>query len=134
MQWCKEKGKPVPRYALYPRTKGFVATVRELRQSSSIKAVYDLTIAYAHKGRFLEAPTMWDTLSRPNLDKDFQFYVHVDRFDIQDFADKNDTELAQWLEDRWMVKSTKLESLHRELDTNKQWSDPSTKVDSKKTS
>lgn len=77
---------------------------------------------------------MWDTLSRPNLDKDFQFYVHADRFDIQDFADKTDTELAQWLEDRWMVKSTKLESLQRELDTNKQWADSPSEIDGKKTS
>ena len=109
-----------------------MATVRELRCSSSINAVYDLTIAYAHKGRFLEAPTMWDTLSRPNLDRDFQFYVHADRFDIQDFADKSDTELAQWLEDRWMVKSRKLESLQMELDMTKKWSGSANGLDGKK--
>lgn len=96
--------------------------MRELRRESSINAVYDLTIAYAHKGRFLEAPTMWDTLSRSNLDRDFQFYVHADRFDIQDFADKTDAELAQWLEDRWIVKSRKLESLQRELGLTKHFS------------
>ncbi|ETN44357.1 uncharacterized protein HMPREF1541_10537 [Cyphellophora europaea CBS 101466] len=123
VQWCKEKGKPVPRYTLFPRTKGFVATVKELRQSSSIQAVYDLTIAYAHQGHFLEAPTMWDSLSRPNLDRDFQLHVHADRFDIKDFADKSDDELAQWLEDRWMAKSKKLEALQEELDTSKQWTD-----------
>lgn len=108
---------------MYPRTKGFVTTVRELRHASSIQAVYDLTIAYAHKGRFLEAPTMWDTLSRPDLDKDFAFHVHVDRFDINEFADKTDAELAQWLEDRWIVKSSRLEALQKQLDGSKEWPD-----------
>lgn len=123
VQWCKEKAKPVPRYCLYPRTKGFVATVKELRQASSIHAVYDLTIAYARKGKFLEAPTMWDTLSRPDLDKNHAFHVHVDRFDINEFADMSDQQLAQWLEDRWMAKSKRLESLQQELDAGKAWGD-----------
>jgi 1-acyl-sn-glycerol-3-phosphate acyltransferase len=132
VQWCKEKGKPIPRYALYPRTKGFVATVRELRTSSSIKAVYDLTIAYAHRGRFLEAPTMWETLSQPRLDQDWQFHVHSQRFDISEFVDKSDDELVSWLEDRWMAKSRTLEGLQKELDTIGRWTD-ATEESSKKT-
>jgi hypothetical protein len=133
VQWCKEKGKPVPRYALFPRTKGFVATVKELRQASSIQAVYDLTIAYARNGKFLEAPSMWDTLSRPDLDKDFAFHVHVDRFDIKDFADMSDSELAQWLEDRWIAKSSRLEGLQKQLSAGQTWSDATTDASSKKT-
>jgi hypothetical protein len=132
VQWCKAKGKPVPKYALYPRTKGFVATVKELRQGSSIQAVYDLTVAYARKGKFLEAPTIWDSLSRPDLDENFAFHVHVDRFDIKDFADKTDEELAQWLEDRWIVKSTRLEALQHQLDVGKEWTDSMAGAESKK--
>lgn len=123
IQWCKEKGKPVPKYTLFPRTKGFIATVKELRESSSIKAVYDFTVAYAHKGLFLEAPSMWETLSQPDLSQDWQFHIHADRFDIKDFAGKSDAELAAWLEHRWQVKARKLESLQMRLDVGKPWSD-----------
>lgn len=122
VQWCKEKGKPAPKYALFPRTKGFVTTVKELRSSSSVEAVYDLTIAYAHKGRFLEAPSMWETLSQPDLSRDWQFHVHVDRFEIREFEHKSDDELAAWLEKRWQAKSRKLESLQMRLQGGQSWS------------
>lgn len=123
VQWCKEKGKPLPKYALYPRTKGFVATVKELRKSSSITAIYDLTLAYAHQGRFLEAPSFWQTLSQTEINRHWQLHVHVDRFKIEDFADMSDAELAEWLEHRWIVKSRKLESLKLRLEVGKPWSD-----------
>ena len=124
MQWCKEKGKPIPRFTLYPRTKGFVATIKELGTSSSVKAVYDLTIAYAHEDRFLEAPTMWQTLSEPRLDRDRRFHVHAERFDIADLAGKSDAELAAWLEERWIAKSKKLQALQRSLEDDKPWGEP----------
>lgn len=44
-------------HLLYPRTKGFVATVQRIRHAPHVKAVYDLTIAYQHNGKFFEAPT-----------------------------------------------------------------------------
>ena len=62
VQWCKAHHRPIPRYTLYPRTKGFVTTVKALGKSSSINAVYDFTVAYAHKGRLFEAPALWQTL------------------------------------------------------------------------
>ena len=123
VQWCKERGKPVLHHTLFPRTKGFVTTVKELRENSSIKAVYDFTIAYAHKGQFLKAPSMWETLSNPNLDQDYQFHIHVDRFEISEFANKSDAELAAWLEHRWQVKSRKLQSLQMRLDLRQSWAD-----------
>jgi len=122
VQWCKAHGKGVPRYTLYPRTRGFVAMVKELRKSSSVRAVYDLTIAYAHAGRFLEAPTMWTTLSEPRLDQDWRFHVHAERFDIEEFASMSDKEIASWLENRWMEKSKRLERLHEDLENDIDWS------------
>jgi len=44
---------------------------------------------------------MWDTLSQPNLDTDWRFHVHVERFEIKDLAGNSDAELAAWLEERW---------------------------------
>jgi hypothetical protein len=121
VQWCKSQGKPVPKYTLYPRTRGFVATVRELRKSSSIRAIYDFTIAYAHGGRFFEAPTMWTTLSDPRLDKSWRFHVHAERFDIEVFAGMSDAEIAAWLENRWMEKSKRLEKLQEDLENGVDW-------------
>jgi hypothetical protein len=100
-----------------------VTTIKELRKSSSIRAVYDLTIAYAHEGRFLEAPAMWTTLSGPRLDKDWRFHVHAERFDIEEFAGMADAEIASWLENRWMEKSKRLEKLQDDLLNGIEWSD-----------
>lgn len=117
----------MPKYTLYPRTRGFVTTVKELRKSSSIRAVYDITIAYTHKGRFLEAPDIWTTLSEPRLDKDWRYHVHVERFDIEDFAAMSDAEIASWLEDRWMEKSKRLGKLQQDLENGIDWSDDTVK-------
>jgi hypothetical protein len=123
VQWCKSNNRPVPKYTLYPRTRGFVTTIKELRKSSSIKAVYDVTIAYAKGGRFFEAPAIWTTLSEPRLDKEWRFHVHVERFDIDEFAGMSDAEIASWLEGRWMEKSKRLEELQRDLENGIGWSD-----------
>lgn len=122
VQWCKANKKAVPRFTLYPRTKGFVTTVRELKNSSSVKAIYDLTLAYAHRRRFFEAPTMWETISEPRLDRDWRFHVHVERFEISDLAEKSDAELAMWLEARWIDKSKRLEKLQEDLENGLEWS------------
>jgi hypothetical protein len=127
VQWCKANHKPVPRYTLCPRTKGFVTTVKELGTSSSVRAIYDLTLAYAHKGRFFETPSMWDTLSQPRLDKEWRFHVHVEMYEIKDIAWKSDSELAAWLECRWMEKSKRLEKLQRDLEEGRDWSQTSKK-------
>lgn len=117
----------MPKYTLYPRTRGFVTTVKELRKSSSIRAVYDITVAYAHKGRFLDAPDIWTTLSEPRLDEDWRYHVHVERFDIEDFAAMSDAEIASWLEDRWMEKSRILGKLQENLENGVDWSDDAVK-------
>ena len=131
VQWCKANHKPVPRYTLYPRTKAFVTTVKELGTSSSVKAIYDLTLAYAHNSRFFEAPPMWETLSQPALDKDWRFHVHVERFEINELRGKSDAELAAWLQGRWVEKSKRLEKLQRDLEEGTDWSQTALKSDKK---
>ncbi|KIV95552.1 hypothetical protein PV10_03190 [Exophiala mesophila] len=121
IEWCKAHGRPVPRHTLYPRTKGFVATVKALRELSSVRAVYDLTLAYAHGKQFMEAPSMWQTLSQPRLDRDWRFHIHAERFDIDDFIGKTDTEIALWLEQRWMAKSDTLQELKDKLERDSDW-------------
>ncbi|KAL9106073.1 MAG: hypothetical protein Q9227_008859 [Pyrenula ochraceoflavens] len=121
VQWCKANNKTVPKFTLYPRTKGFVATVKELRKGSSVKAIYDLTIAYAHGQQFFEAPSMWETLAEPRLDHDRRFHVHVKRFDIEEMAGLSDAELGRWLEERWMEKGRTLDMMSRSLQAGHTW-------------
>lgn len=98
-------------HLLYPRTKGFIATVQHLRRAPHIKAVYDLTIFYRRGNEFQDAPTMWDTLSVPRLSEGagFQFHVHARRFPIESLP-QTDAELASWLEQRWIEKGEWLEA------------------------
>jgi hypothetical protein len=100
-----------------------VATIKELRNSSSIRAVYDITIAYARRGRFLEAPSMWTTISEPKLGRDWKFHVQVERFDIEEFAAMTDAEIAFWLENRWIEKSKTLERFQEALVSADGWTD-----------
>jgi 1-acyl-sn-glycerol-3-phosphate acyltransferase len=113
--WCKENEKPLPKHLLYPRTKGFITTVQHLRKAKQVKAVYDMTIAYSRGNKFLEAPTIWDTLSLPGLSEQqgFKFHVHARRFELNSLPD-NDAELAKWLEERWIEKGEWLEGKREE--------------------
>ncbi|CAG8823220.1 20753_t:CDS:2, partial [Dentiscutata erythropus] len=46
-KFARERGLPILRNLLLPRTKGFVACVRQLR-NAHVQYVYDFTIAYRH--------------------------------------------------------------------------------------
>ena len=120
--WCVAHGKPLPQHLLYPRTKGFVASVRRLRASAShVSAVYDVTVAYAqqHGRRFMAPPSIWQTLvSRCGLspEEGYRFHVHVRRFAMSELPD-GDEALAAWLEQRWVEKGEWLEAKRLERAT-----------------
>lgn len=82
----------------------------------------------------MEAPTMVETLFDPNLADSWRFHVHAERFEIADLAGKTDSELAEWLEQRWMVKCAKLQELQRDLEAGKDWGEkPGQLLNGKKT-
>lgn len=101
-------------HLLYPRTKGFVATVQHLRRAPHVKAVYDLTVAYQHGTRFQAAPSMWETLSAAGLSDGlgYRFHVHARRFLLTDLPEEDEA-LAKWLEQRWLEKGQLLEILRQ---------------------
>lgn len=113
--WCEATHRPMPAHLLYPRTKGFVATVQHLRHAAQVTAVYDVTIAYAHHDRFMEAPTIWESLSGARLSagRGYRFHVHLRRFALADLPD-TDEALAAWLETRWVEKGAYLEEKRAE--------------------
>ncbi|KAI0385820.1 1-acyl-sn-glycerol-3-phosphate acyltransferase [Hypomontagnella monticulosa] len=110
--WCKQNGRPQPLHLLYPRTKGFVTTVQQLRKAPHVKVVYDFTIAYQYKDRFHVAPSMWETMKLPNLSasQGYKFHIHTRRFLLEDLP-HTDEELAKWLEQRWIEKGEWLDTL-----------------------
>ncbi|KAF8854483.1 hypothetical protein BDZ45DRAFT_747501 [Acephala macrosclerotiorum] len=114
-KWCKENDRPIPRHLLYPRMKGFVTTVQHLRKAKHMKAVYDMTIAYEHNHKFLEAPTIWESLANGGLStkKGYKFHVHVRRYLLADLPE-SDAELAKWLETQWVEKGEYLEEKREE--------------------
>ncbi|KAK0751662.1 1-acyl-sn-glycerol-3-phosphate acyltransferase [Schizothecium vesticola] len=114
-KFCEATSRPQPQHLLYPRTKGFVATVQHLRKASHVKAVYDVTIAYQTDMQWQQAPSFWETLSTPALSlsrqkggRGHRFHVHARRFLIEEMPQDNE-ELAKWLEQRWVEKGQWLE-------------------------
>ena len=120
VKWCLANDKPIPRHTLYPRTRGFIATVKALRSAPQVKAVYDVTIAYARGKQFMVAPSFFDTIYQPRLDRTWKMYVHVIRHDLASLPE-TDGELAVWLESRWMEKGERLESLRSQLHRGQEW-------------
>ena len=114
--WSSAHNKRMPQHLLYPRTKGFVASVQKLRTSTQVTAVYDVTVAYAkNDGRiFQQPPTFAQSIMLPRLDEQWRFFVHVERYLINQLP-KSDGEIAHWLEDRWIEKGERLESLRLRL-------------------
>lgn len=103
--WCKEHCRPLPKHLLYPRFKGFVSTVRHLRQAEHVKAVYDVTIAYQHGDNFMVAPDMLHTLilGKLGVRHKYRFHAHVRRFELI-WLPENELDLVEWLERRWVEK------------------------------
>lgn len=86
-----------------------------------VKAVYDFTIAYGqHERLFQKPPSFWQSLSRPKLDHDWRFFVHVDRYELDQLPFEDD-QLALWLESRWVEKGERLEQLRQCLLQHRDW-------------
>lgn len=80
-----------------------------------MKAVYDMTIAYEHNHKFLEPPTIWQSLANGSLSagKGYKFHVNARRYELKDLPE-DDKELAKWLETRWVEKGEYLEEKREE--------------------
>ncbi|RKF75520.1 putative 1-acyl-sn-glycerol-3-phosphate acyltransferase 5 [Golovinomyces cichoracearum] len=115
--WCLKNDKPIPQHLLYPRIKGFVATVQHLRKAKHVKSVYDVTIVYSHMNKFQSAPSFMESLALDSLSthRGYKFHVDVRRFALVDLPE-TDAELALWLESRWVEKGMFLQNKKMEWD------------------
>lgn len=93
-----KRGLAPLRALMLPRTRGFVATLSQLRDRTD--AVYDLTIAYPGG-----APTLWALLSGFVR----SVHLHVRRFPIAELP-QSEPELEAWLFERWREKDELLVS------------------------
>ena len=99
-QWAVEHGMDPLRHLLTPRSKGFVATVGALRDH--LDAAYDVTIAYDGG-----VPTLWQFIVGC-VDR---IHLHVRRFPVATLP-SSDTELRDWLLERWRIKDERLDAFY----------------------
>jgi hypothetical protein len=101
-QYAGEHGFKPFQHVLFPRTKGFVATVQAL--NGHVQAVYDVTIGYVGG-----VPTLWQWIKgyvrRVN--------VHVRRFLIDDLPEERDA-ISAWLVRLYEEKDALLDSFYRD--------------------
>lgn len=128
--WCRQHSKQLGKHLLYPRTKGFIACVQKLRNAEHVRAVYDVTIAYAERADesgknwvFQSPPSFGQTVLEPRLDTRWKFHVRVQRHALDDLP-RHDDELASWLENRWVEKGDRLEALKQALEDGRSWEEP----------
>jgi 1-acyl-sn-glycerol-3-phosphate acyltransferase len=103
--WGKKNDLPPMRHVLYPRTKGFVESVRGLR-GSTINAVYDITIVYENN----KYPTLYDLCCGVGTQK---VHIHVRRFTF-DQLPQDRKELSDWLIKLYQEKDELIEKCHKE--------------------
>ena len=120
INWCKKHNHPIMKHALYPRMHGFIATMSALRHTKHVLAVCDMTFAYAHGNKFMQAPSFWQTISTADLAKEgYKRYIHNDRYDTNELSESEG--LNKSLEEIWIKKGERLEMLRDKLVRREGW-------------
>jgi 1-acyl-sn-glycerol-3-phosphate acyltransferase len=101
-EWAVERGLEATRHVQIPRTKGFAASIEGL--GDHLHAVYDVTIGYVEG-----VPTLWQYITGQVR----QIHIHVRRFPVDELP-RLETELKQWLLDRFYEKDELLDVFYRE--------------------
>ena len=66
------------KHVLYPRMHGFITTMSALRHTKHVRAVCDMTFAYANGNKFMQAPSFWQTISTADLAKEgYKLYIFM---------------------------------------------------------
>jgi hypothetical protein len=99
--YAREHGMKELHHVLVPRTKGFVASVQNLR--GHVTAVYDLTIGYENG-----VPTLWQWIKGYVR----RVHLHVRRYPVESLPVEEEP-LSAWLVERFEEKDRLLESYYR---------------------
>ncbi|KAL1583539.1 hypothetical protein WHR41_07674 [Cladosporium halotolerans] len=121
---ARKTNKTLPPHLLLPRTKGFAASVQHLRAAPHVRAIYDLTLAYADTAQepfaFQSPPTFAQSVLQGDIGRRWKMAVHVRRFVVEDLPGSEEG-LRAWLEERWVEKGEVLEGLKRGLEGGGGW-------------
>jgi hypothetical protein len=101
-EFAKKKDLPVLKNVLLPRKKGFLATMKGLR--NNVDAVYDLTVVYGDGSSY--RPLLSDLVLR----RGFDIHIHARRFPIKEVPQREE-ELDSWLNNVWKEKDEAIEYL-----------------------
>jgi lysocardiolipin and lysophospholipid acyltransferase len=104
----------VLRHTLYPRMKGFIATVSALRDSH-VTHVYDVTLGYLHvpTGAINDQsciPSIY-AIHVDDLSAEYKFHFHVRRYSLTELP-ATPEELEKWVRARWVEKDNLIEQWH----------------------
>eukprot|EP00475_Leptophrys_vorax_P000009 TRINITY_DN10002_c0_g1_i1.p1 TRINITY_DN10002_c0_g1~~TRINITY_DN10002_c0_g1_i1.p1 ORF type:complete len:336 (+),score=85.70 TRINITY_DN10002_c0_g1_i1:572-1579(+) len=99
-KFAQEKHLPVLKNVLYPRVKGFRASVKALE--SMVDAVYDVTLGYPKR----DFPSVYTYLSGSYSDS---LHMHVRRIPLSHFKNMSEDDVSTWLYNTWKEKDQLLE-------------------------
>lgn len=101
-QHCKNNNLPIFKHLLFPRTKGFIASVQALRKHTD--AIYNITITYPNG-----IPSLWQ-LFKGSVK---QVYMDIDRISI-DQIPHSTHQIKEWIINKYQEKDQKLADFYRE--------------------
>ncbi|KAI9190038.1 hypothetical protein H9P43_001471 [Blastocladiella emersonii ATCC 22665] len=111
--FCTSRSLPVFEHVMYPRKKGFQATLAALR-GTHVRFVYDVTLGYRHRASGeinTRAPSIL-AIHTDRLDDEWEFHVHVDRIAIDEIPE-DDEGVGRWVEARWAAKDERIAGWHK---------------------
>jgi 1-acyl-sn-glycerol-3-phosphate acyltransferase len=103
IKFAQKRKLPIMNNVMIPRTKGFIASVQNLREY--VTAVYDVTIGYANR----PPPRLLGFFLGGQQD----VYLFARRFS-PDQLPETEKELSRWLMERFQRKNKRLEQLDQE--------------------
>lgn len=104
VKFAKERGLPILKHHLIPRTKGFVTSLPGMR--GGCKAIYDMTLVF-RKGGTANEPSVSNMLNG----KPYEGCLLVRRIPL-DKVPVDEKEAAQWLLDLYVQKDKIVDSFH----------------------
>jgi 1-acyl-sn-glycerol-3-phosphate acyltransferase len=102
--FAKERGLPVLKNTLYPRVKGFRATIKGV--GPLLDAVYDVTLGYPNKS----FPSVYSYISGSYSES---IHMHIRRIPISELQNLSEEELTKWVYDCWKKKDELLEYFYQ---------------------
>ncbi|KAL5290992.1 AGPAT3 family protein [Megaselia abdita] len=104
VKFAKERGMPVLKHHLIPRTKGFTTSLPSMRDDC--KSIYDMNVVF-RKGGKANDPTVSNMING----KGYEACLFIRRITL-DKVPEDEKKAAQWLQDLYVEKDKIIDSFH----------------------